>query len=154
MQDRAQGVYWRYLPRGVVDISILGKNINNIYDFVAEIKKLGKNVDWRDEERWSEMGKILVQELTQSVLDTRTHMTVKLTAAPMISQWEYIVPMSCLDDAQGIRRRSHLPNLRRLILYNRKRYDRWWRLYVLISKIFRMGVIYKQYLLSQHYQEF
>jgi hypothetical protein len=40
----------------VVDISILGKNINNIYDFVAEIKKLGKNVDWRDEERWSEMG--------------------------------------------------------------------------------------------------
>jgi hypothetical protein len=109
MQDRAQGVYWRYLPRGVVDISILGKNINNIYDFVAEIKKLGKNV---------------VQELTQSVLDTRTHMTVKLTAAPMISQWEYIVPMSCLDDAQGIRRRSHLPNLRRLILYNRKRYDR------------------------------
>jgi hypothetical protein len=45
MQDRAQGVYWRYFPRGVVDISILGKNINNIYDFVAEIKKLGKNVD-------------------------------------------------------------------------------------------------------------
>ena len=86
MQARPQGVYWRYLPRGVDDISILGKNINDIYGFVAEIKKLGKNVDWRDEERRRGIGKISVQDLTQSVLDTRTHMTVKLTAAPMISQ--------------------------------------------------------------------
>jgi hypothetical protein len=70
----------------VDDISILGKNINDIYGFVAEIKKLGKNVDWRDEERRRGIGKISVQDLTQSVLDTRTHMTVKLTAAPMISQ--------------------------------------------------------------------
>jgi hypothetical protein len=72
------------------------------------------------------MGKISVQELNQSISDTRTHMIVqtdsRANAELMIYRWEYIVLMGCSDDAQGVLRRSHLSTLERLILRNRKRY--------------------------------